>query len=240
MVSSSHERIPPELHRAPVDGSPGNGEAARSFNEEIARHVNPAKYGLAPALLASLRTEQAITLNYDALFELASADVDDKRTGIPDSAVNGEKWLFKLHGSVSRPETIVLTSDDYLGYNTNRKALFAVVKATHITHHLLFVGPCLKDDHFHEIIHDVRRALPQDTGDRTTMATALILRSNPLNDRLRDKKVNLISKGGSTGPDNAPSARILEIFLDALLVFSTNSHSYLLAREFDHALSSSE
>jgi hypothetical protein len=105
-----------------------------------------------------------------------------------------------LHGSVTKPETIVLTRDDYLGYSASREALSAVVKATLITHHLLFVGFGLKDDHFHEIIHDVRRAFPQHATDSST----------------------------------------LEIFLDAILAFSTDSHSYLLAPEYEHALSSEE
>ncbi|MFC5931255.1 SIR2 family protein [Cryobacterium melibiosiphilum] len=208
-----------------------------SFNARIAEHVALTRYGLAPALLAGLRTEQAITLNYDALFELASADIGDVRTVIPDSKVNGKKWLLKLHGSVTRPETIVLTRDDYLGFNTSRDALSAVVKATLITHHLLFVGFGLKDDHFHEIIHDVRRALPQDADGTGAIATALTLQANPLNDMLWKSQLDLISMGERMPDDSlADAARTLEIFLDALLAFSTDSHSYLLSAEYEHSL----
>ena len=224
-----------------VDGESTTGEPRASFNTEIARHVELKRYGLAPALLAGLRTEQAITLNYDALFELASADIGETRTVIPDRKVNGKKWLLKLHGSVTNPESIVLTRDDYLGFNTTRDALSAVVKATLITHHLLFVGFGLKDDHFHEIIHDVRRALRQDADSTQTIATALTLHANPLNDMLWNKKLNLISMGEWTGDESiAESARTLEIFLDALLAFSTDSHSYLLSEGYGDALSPAE
>lgn len=212
-----------------------------SFNEEIAARVNLAQYGLAPALLAGLRTEQAITMNYDRLFETASADIGDDRTVIPDSSVNGEKWLLKLHGSVKNPESIVLTRDDYLGYNASREALSAVVKATLITHHLMFVGFGLKDDHFHEIIHDVRRAMPQSADGGDFFATALTMAENPLHKAVWDGKLKLVPMSKKSDAGGIPtSARILEIFLDALLAFSTDSHSYLLAEEYEHALSDPE
>jgi hypothetical protein len=220
--------------------APG-AKAAFTFNEVIAEEVRVTRYGLAPALLAGLRTEQAITLNYDELFEFASQDIDNHRTVIPDSSVNGEKWLLKLHGSVKNPETIVLTRDDYLGYNASREALSAVVKATLITHHLLFVGFGLRDDHFHEIIHDVRRAVAQAEGDTHVLATALTLNSNPLNEMLWDKKLKLVSMNKNAHvKDDVASGRILEIFLDALLAFATDSHSYLLADEYLHALNDDE
>jgi len=218
------------------------GREDLTFNHAVSKHVDLSRYGLAPVLLAGLRTEQAITLNYDCLFELASADIKDKRTVIPDSRVDGKHWLLKLHGSVKDPSTIVLTRDDYLGYNASRDALSAVVKATLITHHLLFVGFGLRDDHFHEIIHDVRRAVPPIPGETQPLATALTLTSSPLNDMLWEKKLNLISMGtnDSKTEDVNTGARILEIFLDALLAFSTDSHSYLLADEYLDALTPHE
>lgn len=131
----------------------------------------------------------------------------------------------------------MLTRDDYLEFNTSRDALSAVVKATLITHHLLFVGFGLKDDHFHEIIHDVRRALPQDADGTGAIATALTLQANPLNDMLWKKQLDLISMGERMPGDNlADAARTLEVFLDALLAFSTDSHSYLLSEEYEHSL----
>jgi len=219
----------------------GTTKPTMSFNEEIAKRVDVAQYGLAPALLAGLRTEQAITMNYDLLFETASADVGDVRTVIPDSSVNGEKWLLKLHGSVKNPESIVLTRDDYLGYSTSREALSAIVKATLITNHLFFVGFGLKDDHFHEIIHDVRRAMPQSAEVGDSFATALTLSDNPLHAAVWDGKLQLIPMSQQSDHKDIPaSARTLEIFLDALLAFSTDSHSYLLAEEYEHALSEPE
>lgn len=209
-----------------------------SFNEAIADEVHLERYGLAPALLASLLSKQAITLNYDALFELASRDAGIQRTVIPGNIEMGDSWLLKLHGSVESPETIVLTRDDYLGFNTSRVALSALVKATLITHHLLFVGFGLGDDHFHEILHDVRRALPKGRATNNELATALTLFKDALDERAWAEKLTLVpmSGGGTVGE----AARTLEVFLDALLANATDSHSYLLADGYEAALSPEE
>ncbi|WP_410908168.1 SIR2 family protein, partial [Priestia sp. SIMBA_032] len=69
------------------------------------------RYGLAPALLASLGSREAITLNYDELFETASDDAGVPRSVIPDGAGEHDDWLLKLHGSVTDPDSIVLTRD---------------------------------------------------------------------------------------------------------------------------------
>src|SRR5690606_22343638 len=59
-------------------------DAEAAFADAVVRLVDVARYGLAPALLASLRTPQAITLNYDRLFEKASDDAGLPRVRIPD------------------------------------------------------------------------------------------------------------------------------------------------------------
>ncbi|WP_143347924.1 SIR2 family NAD-dependent protein deacylase, partial [Enterococcus faecalis] len=124
--------------------------------------------------LTAIDSEQAITLNYDRLFETAAEDAGLPRAVIPGQHEGEhERWLLKLHGTVERPETIVLTRDDYLGYDSSRRALSSIVKATLATRHLLFVGFGLTDDHFHEIVHDVRRAFP--ASGNGPLATALTL-----------------------------------------------------------------
>lgn len=93
---------------------------------------------------------------------MAAEDGGLPRRTIPRATphdIEHDRWLLKLHGTVDDPETIVLTRSDYLGFNTERAALSSIVKATLMTRHVLFVGFGMRDDHFHEIIHDVRRAM---------------------------------------------------------------------------------
>lgn len=216
------------------------------FGRAVADSVDVKKYGLAPSLLACLPSNGAITLNYDTLFETASEDAGSPRTVIPgdqpdDRTAASQKWLLKLHGSVDKPETIVLTRDDHLGYSATREALSALVKAHLITHHLLFVGFGLADDHFHEIVHDVRRALPAKKGGNR-FGSALMLDNDVMQEKLWGKHLNLIEMKNPDPSESgiAAAARRLEIFLDALVAHASDSHSFLLAPHYGEGLTDEE
>ncbi len=207
------------------------------FSAAISESVGVTQYGLAPALLASIASEQAITLNYDRLFEIACEDAGAPRRVIPGGHSSTERWLLKLHGSVDQPDSIVLTREDYLGFNNERAALSALVKATLMTRHLLFVGFGLSDDHFHEIVHDVRRAMAGQP-DAGPVGTALTLHDDPLNRALWQKDLHFVAM-----PEDESviaCARSLEIFLDALLAFASRSQSYLLAKGYEDGLDEPE
>lgn len=221
-----------------------------AFGEAVAAAVDLPKYGLAPALLATLPSAGAITLNYDRLFETACSDAQRPRTVMPENApAVGNNWLLKLHGSVSQPESIVLTRDDYLGYHSNREALSALVKAHLLTHHLLFVGFGLADDHFHEIVHDVRRALPNGSSKNHQMGTVLSLFQEPLQKLVWKGRLDILpmasapERGASSADMHTAlvtAGRQLEIFLDMMAAYATDNHSYLLAPAYNQGLADDE
>jgi hypothetical protein len=226
-------------------------EVPEAFGQAVADAVDLPRYGLTPAILAVLPSTGAITLNYDRLFETACSDAQRPRTVVPENIpAVGNDWLLKLHGSVSQPESIVLTRDDYLGYNSNRDALSALVKAHLLTHHLLFVGFGLADDHFHEIVHDVRRTLPNDASMKHQMGTVLSLFDEPLQKLVWKGKLDILpmsegalsSDSGETSGQTAVAAagRKLEIFLDMMAAYATDNHSYLLAPAYNCGLSKGE
>jgi hypothetical protein len=111
------------------------------------------------------------------------------------------------------------------------------VKAHLITHHLLFVGFGLGDDHFYEIIHDVRRAISSQ-GDKSYMGTALSLYPDPLQDLAWRGKLRVLSMTRADMEwDDQSAGRQLEIFLDAMMAYATYEHQYLLAEKFGDGLS---
>ena len=140
----------------------------------------------------------------------------------------------------------MLTRDDYLGYNSNRDALSALVKAHLLTHHLLFVGFGLADDHFHEIVHDVRRALPTEVSRNHQMGTVLSLFHEPLQKLVWEGKLDILPMSGDAPvpgscKDEVQTAinaagRELEIFLDMMMAYATDNHSYLLAPAYSRGL----
>lgn len=211
-------------------GGPGR------FNESVAGKAQASRYGLAPILLAALPTTEAVTLNYDTLYETACEDVRREVAVLPEhGAEPGKRWLLKLHGTVTDPATIVLTREDYLGYGRGRHALSALAKGLLLTRHLLFVGFGLTDDHFHEIMYDVREVLPAER--RRQLGTALVLDEDPLRDELWGADLDLRSVGGADVPEQA---RNLEIFLDCVLAHTTTGFPFFLNPRYERQLSDAE
>lgn len=82
-------------------------QTEQSLNAAIVEEVALDRYGLAPALLASLPCKQAITLNYDELFEKASSDAGIPAAVLPNGpSAQRNRWLLKLHGSVRIPNRL--------------------------------------------------------------------------------------------------------------------------------------
>lgn len=114
----------------------------------------------------ALRLPLIFTTNYDELIESAhaeagvsmrvSADEEEFKARLSERP---EHHLVKLHGSIDRPSTIVLTRDDYSRARTARREMLA-----HLRHELagasfLFVGFSLSDPNFNVIHDDIRESL---------------------------------------------------------------------------------
>lgn len=211
--------------------------SAEEFNAEVAKLVNRRSYGLAPTLIANLPLDQAITLNYDELFEIASKDAGNICAVIPGTEnPEASRWLLKMHGNVSDTSTIVLTRSDYLGFDADRNVLAALVKASLVTKRLVFIGFGLGDDHFHQILHDVREVSPETISRR---AIALTLIDDSLEQKAWKDKITL-QPMSPHNTDLAVAGRILEIFLDYLLMLSTDGREYLLDPAYESQLTEPE
>jgi SIR2-like domain len=201
------------------------------FRTAVKRHVERGHYSLLHGLLASLRLREAVTTNYDALYELAATTAGRSLGVLPGSASidPGIPWLLKLHGSMdSEP---VLTRADYAGASVRHAALFGLVQALLVTRHMLFVGYSLRDEDFHQVVHDVRLAMPKQT-----FGTALVLVEDPFQRRLWRTDLDLVhmvdvEEAEELGDDSivqAVAARRLEVFLDLLGVLSVRDYPYAL------------
>jgi hypothetical protein len=206
----------------------------------ISDHLTAQHYSLAHSLLASLPASEVVTTNYDCLFEEASSSAGRPAAVLPYQTVVGhDRWLLKLHGSVTHPDDIVLTREDYLRYADRRAALAGIVQALLITRHMLFVGFSLTDDHFQRIVDDVRKVIT--TVDHPgavsgPFGTALLLRADPLLEELWRNDLNLVGMSETGGH----AARQLEILLDTLLAEASSGTSPLLDPAYDGLLTPEE
>ncbi|HWH29921.1 MAG TPA: SIR2 family protein, partial [Mycobacteriales bacterium] len=105
-----------------------------------------------------------------------------------------------------------------------------------LTRHLLFVGFGLADDHFHELMHDVREVLPPDRLE-ARLGTAVLLSTSPLRQRMWGGELDLVDVGGDGIPEQA---RRLEIFLDCLLAHADQGLSFFLDDRYRHRLDDTE
>jgi hypothetical protein len=208
--------------------------------EKITRRLGKKdRFGLTHAVLASLGVEQAITTNYDTLYERACTapgrGLAESITVLPGQVVENRPWLLKLHGSIDKPDHIVLTRYDYLDLARNHGALFGIVQALLVTKHLLFVGYSLGDEDFHQLVYEIRTAVG-DWTDGRYLGTVLTIEDWPLatlwNDLLDVRRI-----GDS---DLGSSARRLQIILDRVAHLATPHDAYLLDKSFENLLESAE
>jgi hypothetical protein len=200
-----------------------------------------SKYSLTHALLASLKVTEAVTTNYDTLFEVAAHIGTERLTIIPGEVPEyGRPWLLKLHGSISDADDFVLTREHFLDVPYRRAALLGLLQAMLLTRKMLFVGYSLTDEDFHSVISDVRRV----TGGAWKVGTALSLFGNPLFEELWNNDISVVPMGEATpNPDGAATARAarrLQIFLDLVAFEAADTGGFLLGHGFEGELSPGE
>lgn len=206
-------------------------QAKCGLREAVAAQLNkPNRYALQHGLLASLPSKEAVTTNFDNMFESAARICGRGLAVLPDSPLNADgRWLLKLHGSVDGPEKIVLTRSDFLDMPRQYGALMGLVQGLLLMRHMMFVGYSLQDEDFHEVIHEVRAArggLAVDGG----RGTVLTLFHDELEQELWVEDLEVVPMLAVAFKDDLQSvaARQLEIFLDLVGYLSTTSAPFFL------------
>lgn len=185
-------------------------------------------------LLAGLGARQNVTTNYDLAYESAlegRLKIEGFRTLSRELAIESRPWLLKMHGDARRPESIVLTTDDYARLESDYRSILSVIETLMLTSHLMFVGYSLEDEDFTAAGERVRqvRALA-DKGADTDFATVLALQA--VKQQAGFQTVAMLD-----APDPPVAARRLEIFLDriswAAARADQRSHAHLLDPHYD-------
>jgi hypothetical protein len=137
---------------------------------ELLKGMGPTKgsYGSAIldgeiAALQAMSPHAIVTTNYDELLEPLFPDyervIGQKILRHPYLSI-GE--IFKIHGCVSEPTSIVLTKEDYDSFNTDKKYLSAKLLTYFAEHPLVFVGYSATDPNIKSVLYDVDRMIRAD------------------------------------------------------------------------------
>ncbi|MEE4815884.1 SIR2 family protein [Pseudomonas alliivorans] len=114
-------------------------------------------------LLKKIRPHSVITTNYDELLEGIFPDYEaivGQRILYANHSSIGE--IFKIHGCVSQPESIVLTRTDYEEFVKRKKYLSAKLLAFFAEHPLVFIGYRAEDPNIKTILADIDEILSED------------------------------------------------------------------------------
>jgi hypothetical protein len=127
--------------------TPSSIEDVTQFNSEL-------------ELLRKIQPHAIITTNYDTFIETIFTDYE---------AIIGEQVLrgshdsigeiFKIHGCITKPETIVITKSDFENYKNKKKYLSAKLLTYFIEHPLVFVGYSVNDSDIIEILSEIDEIL---------------------------------------------------------------------------------
>lgn len=206
-------------------------ETSDSFKKRVAERIQQSHhYSLAHGLLASLPSQEAVTTNFDQLYEVAAGNI----AVLPkDPRESGGRLLLKLHGSVDNYKDMILTRSDYLKMPRQYGALMGLVQGLLMMRKMVFVGYSLSDEDFHELLEEVRAARGENTSG-VGRGTVLTLQDDALVRKLWQQDLDtvpVVTEGEFTN-DLPRAARQLELFLDLVGFHATTSAGFFLDESY--------
>ena len=185
---------------------------------------------LAHALLAGLRCREAVTTNYDRLYEQASAATGRSAPAVlpQEDPVGRRTWLLKLHGDLADPGGIVLTRRDFVRFDARTGPAGALLQSLLLTRHLLLVGVSLTDDNVVRLVREVE-VYREEHGLEGRFGTLLDVEADTARSELWSDPLAWLTMPGDDVPDRA---RALEIFLDTVAWYAADASSWVLDPRF--------
>lgn len=131
-------------------------------------------------LLKEVHPHSVITTNFDCFLELVFPDLTPI---IGQSILHGTQVMlgeiFKIHGCVSNPNSLVFTSQDYGEFAETKQYLSAKLLTCFIEHPILFAGYSASDPNVQTILSDISRCLPDSSMKNGVISNIWMLEWKP-------------------------------------------------------------
>jgi NAD-dependent SIR2 family protein deacetylase/tetratricopeptide (TPR) repeat protein len=112
-------------------------------------------------LIVRLPITRIYTTNFDGLLEAACKNACLSHKTVWNSSqldVMADRVIYKLHGDLTDPRSIVLTAEQFEDYFETHDALAKIVESEMLEHAILFVGYSFTDPDIRTILRSMRRA----------------------------------------------------------------------------------
>lgn len=140
--------------------------AQRFSNYKLSKNIDKEEFELFQKVLRKSRI--IVTTNYDTLIEdsIREGNQDPKlyigNAGFFDDSSMGWSEIYKIHGSVTDPSSIVITKDDYKRYDQNSILVTAKIMSSMVDSPILFLGYSMSDRNVVKMLNDFSTQLPQE------------------------------------------------------------------------------
>ena len=121
-------------------------------------------------LMKKCKLDGIITTNYDTLLEDTFPEYP-RFVGQDDLLLGQAQFLgeiYKIHGSTDKPESIVITKNDYDNINQKSPYLIAKLLTIFAEHPIIFVGYSMNDKYIVDIITQLVHAVGEDATKKLT------------------------------------------------------------------------
>lgn len=136
----------------------------------VSEYLSHAKYEPANEEILLLRQlgkrslSGVITTNYDTFLESVFPEytVYVGQEELLFNNISGIGEIYKIHGSITKPDSIVLTSLDYTEFEENASYLIAKILTIFLEYPVIFMGYSLSDRNIRNIFETISKCLTQE------------------------------------------------------------------------------
>jgi hypothetical protein len=141
---------------------------------EISRYIQDKQKNLDATfekeinLLKKVYIDGIITTNWDSLLEGAFPDfstyIGQEELIFSELFAVGE--IYKIHGCSTKPESLVLTKEDYDSFHERNPYLAAKLLTIFMEHPIVFIGYSLDDENIQQILKSIIKCLTKENIDK--------------------------------------------------------------------------
>lgn len=135
-----------------------------------------------------------ITTNYDELLEEVFGEdytVHIGQESLLTNVLDGVGEIYKIHGSVTDPNSIVVTKSDYENFFEKDSYLNAKLLTLFLEYPIIFLGYSISDRNVKSILTTIVKMLPQEKVDELRSRIWFVTMAENEEDRVISKRINL-------------------------------------------------